>query len=108
MEDVLYRLFSSGEEYPTYCGHPAVQALASERMRDEDMLKRMLYAYNYYDKWYRIDYSGVLLSDLIFFNGEMMSGNMTASRLADQLLSAPAGQRDTHRTIDFYNNVLKN
>ena len=108
MEDVLYRFFSSGEEYPTYCGHPAVQALASERMRDEDMLKRMLYAYNYYDKWYRIDYSGVLLSDLIFFNGEMMSGNMTASRLADQLLSAPAGQRDTHRTIDFYNNVLKN
>ena len=108
MEDILYRLFSSGEDYPTYCDHPAVQALAAERMQDEDMLKRMLYAYNYYDKWYRIDYSGVLLSDLMFFNGEMLAEDMTASRLADQLIAASNGQRDTHRTIDFYNNVLKN
>lgn len=107
MEDILFRLFASGEEYPTYCGHPAVQALAAERMKDEDTLKRMLYAYNYYDKWYRIDYSGVLLSDLMFFDGEMLSEGMTASSLADQLIAAPNGQRDTHRTIDFYNNVLK-
>lgn len=108
MEDILFRLFSSGEDYPTYCGHPAVQALAAERMKDEDMLKRILYAYNYYDKWYRIDYSGVLLSDLMFFDGEMLSEDMTASRLADQLIAASNGQRDTHRSIDFYNNVLKN
>ena len=108
MEDVLFRLFSSGEDYPTYCDHPAVQALAAERMQDEDMLKRMLYAYNYYDKWYRIDYSRVLLSDLMFFNGEMLAEDMTASRLANQLIAASNGQRDTHRTIDFYNNVLKN
>ena len=107
MEDILFRLFASGEEYPTYCGHPAVQALAAERMKDEDTLKRMLYAYNYYDKWYRIDYRGVLLSDLMFFDGEMLSEGMTASSLADQLIAAPNGQRDTHRTIDFYNNVLK-
>ena len=36
-------------------------------MRDEDTLKKMLYAYNYYDKWYRIDYKGVALSELMFF-----------------------------------------
>lgn len=108
MEDLLYRLFASGDQYPTYCNNPAVRALAAERMRDEGMLKRMLYAYNYYDKWYRIDYAGVLLSDLMFFNGEMLADGMTAEALTSHLLSAGNGQRDTNRTINFYNNVLKN
>lgn len=108
MEHVLRRLFLSDDSYPAYCGHPAVQALAKERMSDEDTLKKRLYAWNYYDKWYRIDYSGVALSELMFFNGEMLAEGMTASALTDQLLTAPAGQRDTNRTVTYYNNVLKN
>ena len=108
MADVLQKLFLADERYPTYCAHPAVQALAEERMRDEDTLKKMLYAYNYYDKWYRIDYKGVALSELMFFTGDILSSGMTASVLTDQLLTAPAGQRDTNRTVTYYNNVLKN
>ena len=99
MEHVLRRLFLSDDSYPAYCGHPAVQALARERMSDEDTLKKRLYAWNYYDKWYRIDYSGVALSELMFFNGEMLAEGMTASALTDQLLTAPAGQRDTDRRL---------
>lgn len=108
MERILQKMFSSGEEYPTYSAHPAVQALAEERMRDEEQMKQRLYAYNYYDKWYRIDYNGVYLSDLMFFDGELISDRMTVSELTDRLLSAAQGQRDTHRSIDFYNYVLKN
>ncbi len=64
------------------------QALARERMEDEEMLKRMLYAYNYYDKWYGIDYSGVSLSSLMFFDGELLDRSMTASVLTGRLLTA--------------------
>ncbi len=108
METVLQSIIASGEDYPTYSTHPAVRALAEERMKDEDALKRMLYAYNYYDKWYRIDYSGVLLSDLLFFDGGKIAAGITAEKLTDQLLTAAAGQRDTNQTVTFYNNVLKN
>lgn len=108
MADVLRKLFLSDDRYPVYCAHPAVQALAEERMRDEDTLKKMLYAWNYYDKWYRIDYRGVTLSELLFFHGELISVDMTASMLADRILSVPEGQRDTNRTVTYYNNVLKN
>lgn len=108
MEGFLVRLFSSSDHYPTYSGHPSVQALARERMEDEEMLKRMLYAYNYYDKWYGIDYSGVSLSSLMFFDGELLDRSMTASVLTDRLLTAAQGQRDTNQIITFYNNVLKN
>ena len=85
MEGFLVRLYSSSDHYPTYSGHPSVQALARVRMEDEEML----YAYNYYDKWYGIDYSGVSLSSLMFFDGELMDRSMTASVLTDRLLTAP-------------------
>lgn len=68
----------------------------------------MLYAYNYYDKWYRIDYRGISLSRLMFFDGELIDRSMTAAALAERLLTAPQGQRDTNQSISFYNNVLKN
>ena len=67
LERVLADLFTSQERYPSYCAHPAVKALTEERMKDEEELKRYLYSYNYYDKWYHIDYDGVVLSDLMFF-----------------------------------------
>lgn len=108
METILQKLFSAGERYPTYSSHPAVQTLAEERMRDNKELKRILYAYNYYDKWYRIGYKGVTLSDLMFFSGELMADGMTYDALTEQLLSAASGQRNTDQTVTFYNNVLKN
>lgn len=108
MEDFLVKLYSSSDRYPTYSSHPSVKALAEERMEDEELLKRMLYAYNYYDKWYKIDYRGVSLSRLMFFDGELIDRSMTAAVLAERLLTAPQGQRDTNQSITFYNNVLKN
>ena len=108
MEDFLVKLYSSSDRYPTYSSHPSVKALAEERMEDEELLKRMLYAYNYYDKWYKIDYRGVSLSRLMFFDGELIDRSMTAAALAERLLTAPQGQRDTNQSITFYNNVLKN
>lgn len=108
MESLLAGFFSSGDSYPTYSSHPSVQALAEGRMGDEDQLKRMLYAYNYYDKWYGIDYGGVALSSLMFFDGELIDRSMTAQALTEQLLAAAQGQRDTNQLVTFYNKALKN
>lgn len=101
------KLLFSQEEYPTYCENEVVQKLVLERINEGDTWKRLLYGYNYYDKWYHIDYRGVTLSDLLFFNGELMAQNMTASALTEQLLAAPSDQRMTHRTVLLYNSVLK-
>ena len=107
LETVAERALLSLEGYPTYCENEAVRALVRQRMLEEEGWKQLLYAYNYYDKWYRIDYRGVSLSDLMFFSGELLSEGMTARALTDKLLSAPAAQRETHRTAEFYNSVLK-
>lgn len=107
LETVVERTLLSLEDFPTYCEHEGVRALARRRALEAESWKELLYAYNYYDKWYRIDYRGVSLSDLLFFNGELLSEGMTAQALTDKLLAAPASQRETHRTVVFYNSVLK-
>ena len=107
IENLVEKFLLSQEAYPTYCANDAVQQMAQERIQDEDTWKKLLYGYNYYDKWYRIDYSGVNLSDLLFFKGELMAKDMTALALSEKLLAAVPDQRETHRTVVFYNQVLK-
>ncbi len=104
---VVERALLSLEDYPTYCEHEAVRSLVRRRALEAESWKELLYAYNYYDKWYHVDYRGVSLSDLLFFGGELLSQGMTAQAMTDKLLAAPASQRETHRTVVFYNSVLK-
>lgn len=107
IRSLVTKLLLSQASYPAYCGNAAVQELVRERIHDEDTWKKLLYGYNYYDKWYCIDYRGVNLSDLLFFNGELLAQDMTASALSEELLAAAPDQRATYRTVTFYNNVLK-
>lgn len=104
IENIIY----SQHEFPLYCDNEAVNQLTAERLNDETLWKKFLYAYNYFDKWYGIDYKGVMLSDIMFFNPSSVNRKMTTKTLCEKLLSASAAQRETHRTVDFYNLVLMN
>lgn len=78
-----------------------------QRIAQDESWKKLLYSYNYYDKWYRIDYRGVNLSDLLYFHGTWIHPDLTALELTEQLLGAESKQRETHQTVSFYNQVLK-
>ena len=106
LEQVTAALLGSGET-PTYCPHPAVQAQVRQQLLEGQSWRELLYAYNYFDKWYRLDYDGVLLSHLLFFRGEALGEGLTTQSLTRRLLDAPGEQRDTHRTVVFYNETLK-
>ena len=107
LEAVAAKVLLSQEEYPTYSDHSAIRALVRERAREESRWKELLYGYTYYDKWYRVDYQGVVLSDLLLFHGAQVAPGMTAASLTGQLLEAAPDQRATHQTVSLYNRVLK-
>lgn len=105
---ILADRFMVQEDYPLYSMHPAVRALADERIRDEEAIKRALYSYNYFDKWYHIEFNGVYLSDLLYFHGEQTAEGMTPDALETALLGVSGELRGTGRTVALYNRVLKN
>ena len=107
LSDVIVKWIGSNENIPTYCGQKTVQSQIEDRALNENDMKRFLYGYNYIDKWYHIHYDGVILSDLLFFDGEMIHDSLTAEYLTGQILGRAASTRDTKNTHTFYANVLQ-
>ena len=107
LRETIIKWIGSGEKFPTYCAQQTVKAQVRQALKDETGLKRFLYAFNYYDKWYNIDFNGVTLSDLMFFNGTMLTEAMTSDYLTDQVLNAGTSLRNVSSTQNFYSSVLQ-
>lgn len=107
LKEVLLKWISTGDEFPTYCTQAGVKEQMKASLLNEDDLKRFLYGYNYIDKWYHIDFGGVILSDMLYFNGTLFSEELTANYITEKVLSVGKGLRATDRTQDFYSNVLQ-
>lgn len=107
LEEFVQALLLTQPEYPTYCSSPGVRELVRQRLSREEELQKLLYSYNYFDKWYGIDFDGARLSQLLFFRGPATGLSPSAADLSQALLSVPSDQRATHRTVVLYNNLLK-
>ncbi len=69
-------------------------------------IKEILYAYNYYKRWYNIDVCGTKVVDLIFYNGKLFADNMNIENLSNEVMVS--NSRSTGATNAFYaNNIAK-
>ena len=107
LRETIIKWIGSGEKFPTYCAQQTVKAQVQQALKNEAGLKNFLYAFNYYDKWYNIDFDGVTLSDLMFFNGTMLTETMTTDYLTQQVLNAGTSLRNVGNTQNFYSSVLQ-
>ncbi len=107
LRETIVKWIGSGEEFPTYCAQPTVKKQLEEALKDESRLKKFLYAFNYYNKWYNIDFDGVTLSELMFFNGTILTETMTTDYLTQQVLDAGVSLRNVGSTQKFYSSVLQ-
>lgn len=72
---------------------------------DNDLIKQLLYAYNYFTYWYNIDMDGVNVADSIMFHGnEMFEDRMTFSKLSAEVVTGT--NLGTNATVAFYNNSI--
>ena len=106
VKEIITNLLISGD-YPTYFAKGVVTQSWKQEFEKESNLLNALYAYNYYDKWYHLNYDGITLSDLMFFNGILISPKMTTNQLINDVLTTTEGNRKTSATNTFYDNVLK-
>ncbi len=86
--------------------------LVNEKIRQElykgnsTKLKQLLFAYNYFTKWYDLDMQGMNIADTIMFHGtEMFDIKMTLENMATSLIS---GENSKTNTIaNYYNSCIK-
>ena len=106
IENAVISYLLTYSKYPVYFENAQIQALLSKSLTEETV-KRLLYAYNYYDKWYNIGLDTVSLTDLLFFKGTVFGKALTTEYLIDSLYNTTAANRDTAGTYTYYNSVLR-
>lgn len=72
---------------------------------DSGRLDKILYAYNYYHRWYQFEIGGAKVSDILLFEGKLYKDSMTIDNLTEEVLTGNIGTNATHT---FYvNNIRK-
>ena len=69
-----------------------------------EKINKMIYAYNYYDRWYDFEIGGAKVSDIILFEGKMYSDSMTFYNVVKEVFT---GNLNPGSTDGFYVNCLK-
>ncbi len=74
-----------------------------QELIDSGRLDKILYAYNYYHRWYQFEIGGAKVSDILFYEGKMYKDSMTIDNLTDEVLT---GNLNTNATHTFFANSL--
>lgn len=76
-----------------------------QQLIDTGRINRILYGYNYYNRWYSFDIRGTKVSDLLLFEGKMFKDSMTLDNLINETLVGDLVPNDT--AVFYINNLSK-
>lgn len=75
-----------------------------QQLIDSGRLNKIIYAYNYYDKWYDFEIGGSKVTDILMFEGKIYKNSMTIDNMTNEVLT---GSMATNTTSAFYANNIK-
>lgn len=108
IREVIIGILQNEDKYNLYLDNEILKEKIKIELFTDNQLEKLIYTYNYFEKWYKIDIGGICVSDLIFFNGEtIFNKEYDIKKLTEKTISAAADIRKTSNTIGFYNNILK-
>lgn len=103
-ETLTLQLLQNDSENVLTIDNSILNAKIKQQLVDSGRLNRILYAYNYYNRWYNFEIGGSNVADIIFFEGKIYKDSMTIDNLTDEVLTGNMGTNVTHA---FYANNLK-
>ncbi len=104
IRNIIINYLMNDDDIPTYSSNKIIKKNIENKMTNE-LLTKILYAYNYYDKWYHMDLDGVKISDFLFYNGYLINNTMDENYLINCVINTT--NRSTNNTHGFYNSYLK-
>ena len=77
-----------------------LNAVIKNKLIDNDKLKNLMFAYNYYSRWYSSEVNGAKIADMMLFKEELYSNNMGIDNLTNEMLASR--WRSSNHTKYFY------
>lgn len=101
---VLASILVNTSRYNLYSDNPIAGAKIVEELTSGDLLKQLLYAYNYYDRWYDFEVGGMNMRTVVYLDGALYSDMIKPVNMARELLTS--NQRGTNSTHNYYANSI--
>lgn len=105
--DIVLQILESEEEYNLYLDNEIAYEKMRQDMFDNQGLEKIIYTYNYFDKWYHLKIGELSLADMIFLNVRNINADMGIKNLVDATFAQSQDNRATQNAVVFYNNVIK-
>ncbi len=101
--------YLSNSEYTNTTENNAINNYLEKEVKKDKKIEKVLYAYNYFKRFYDLDIDGIKVYDFIMFNMKGFDESLTPDKIAELYLAKPTGEYfNTSQTNTRYNEILSN
>lgn len=79
-----------------------------QELIEQGKIKEILYAYNYYKRWYDFEIGGANVSDIMLYNGKLFANNMNIENLSNEVMTTGSSRGYSYRTTSYTNVFYEN
>ena len=103
-EEIALEILQNDENSVLMLNNDILNKKIEQELIGTEKINKMIYAYNYYDRWYGFEIGGAKVSDLILFEGNMYSDTMTLYNVVNEVF---VGNLNPGGTDGFYSTCLR-
>ncbi len=107
IEDIILSILENTPEYNLYLDNEILKTKVEQELTENLQLEKIIYTYNYFDKWYHMKMGGIPLTNIIFTDVNSLNSNQTILSLVNSTIAQGENVRKTNNTANFFNNVIK-
>ena len=102
-DNFIYKHLSSASGYSITMENEILNTIVKNKLNNNEM-KKILFAYNYYSRFYGINMDGANLSDIMLFKGELYRENIKISDLISDFWNSR--WKNSHVNYQYYRDTL--
>lgn len=106
-ETIALNLMANASEFSLTSTSTILENKLIQDLKTNNTLERLIYAYNYFDRFYNVEIGGINMRDIIFFNGSVFSGKLNPTAMTNNLLLEETN-RTPQSAYNYYTNYIRN
>lgn len=103
INEIIFKFLENSNNYTVTLDNKVLNQKIKNDLINEERLKKIVYAYNYYKRWYDIKIGEIDVYDIILFNNQLFNSSMNVDKMTDEVFT---GNRTTGSTQVFYANSI--
>lgn len=107
LDEIILGILENVPEYNLYLDNEILKTKIEQDLLSDSKLEKIIYTYNYFDKWYHMEIGEIPLTNIIFTKVNDLNEDYSILSLTTATINQSSSTRGTGSTVTFFNNVIK-